>query len=145
MWFRGLTVVVCLLGMFDITSASAPECEVIISGLDDKVVTPPNCAKGLFYWNYPHDKIDIDFRRFSLLPNSTNPITVCLRLLTGGRIDVTRTARKGRIVDLTPLKGDALSCYNQNKKRVTVTLDAGPDVVYYMHVIEYTAEELTAL
>lgn len=97
------------------------------------------------YWNYPHGKVDIEFRRLSLLPDSTNQIKVCLRLVTEGRIDVTRTARKGRIVDLTPLEGDALSCYNQNKKRVTVTLDAGPDVVYYMHVIEYTAEELTAL
>ena len=72
---------------------------------DDKVAPPRNCAKGSLYWNYPHGKVDIEFRRLSLLPDSTNQIKVCLKLVTEGRIDVTRTARKGRIVDMTPLEG----------------------------------------
>ena len=42
------------------------------------------------------------------------------------------------------ISGDTLSCFNERKRRVTVTLDAGPDVVYYMSLIEYTAEEVRA-
>lgn len=144
MWLQSMTIVVCLLGIFNLTPTSAQDCDVIISGFDDKVAPPRNCAKGSLYWNYPHGKADIEFRRLSLLPDSTNQIKVCLKLVTEGRIDVTRTARKGRIVDMTPLEGDTLSCFNQGKRRVTVTLDAGPDVVYYMSLIEYTAEEVRA-